>query len=159
MINCPKNQLDPRAKYVFRWEGAFFSLLGLALTILLIIGHYQWRLPLWLARIAASGTLLCSIYLIGFKPDLLLQRWLYEIKEDEIHLQRGILFHERTVIPMIRVQHVDTKQGPLLRAYKLTSVTFSTAAGSHEIPALSNEAAEQVRDQIAAFAKVPEDDL
>ena len=32
---------------------------------------------------------------------------------------------------MVRVQHVDTEQGPILRKYDLSSITISTAATSH----------------------------
>jgi len=52
---------------------------------------------------------------------------------------------KRTLIPMIRVQHVDSSQGPLLKKYRLASVTISTAATVHEIPALDEEEAEELR--------------
>src|SRR5699024_5610856 len=51
------------------------------------------------------------VYLI---PALRYRRWRYEIFEQEIYIQHGILIRTRTLIPMIRVQHVDTEQGPIL---------------------------------------------
>src|SRR5690625_7929018 len=96
------------------------------------------------------------IYLI---PKLRYRRWRYEIFEQEIYIQRGILIMRRTIIPMIRVQHVDTKQGPILKRYRLATVTISTAATVHEIPALSDKDASDLRDRISVLARVDEDDV
>lgn len=57
---------------------------------------------------------------------------------------------------MVKVQHVDTGQGPLLRRFRLANVTIHTAASMHQIPALETEKAEALRDQIAALARVKE---
>src|SRR5690625_1780876 len=96
------------------------------------------------------------IYLI---PKLRYRRWRYEIFEQEIYIQRGILIMKRTIIPMIRVQHVDTKQGPILKQYRLATVTISTAATVHEIPALTDKDASDLRDRISVLARVDEDDV
>lgn len=96
------------------------------------------------------------IYLI---PRLRYRRWRYEIFEQEIYIQRGILIMKRTIIPMIRVQHVDTKQGPILKRYRLATVTISTAATVHEIPALTDKDASDLRDRISVLARVDEDDV
>ncbi len=96
------------------------------------------------------------VYLI---PKLRYRRWRYEIFEQEIYIQRGILIMRRTIIPMIRVQHVDTKQGPILKRYHLATVTISTAATVHEIPALTEGDASDLRDRISVLARVDEDDV
>ncbi|HLS67353.1 MAG TPA: PH domain-containing protein, partial [Pseudogracilibacillus sp.] len=64
-----------------------------------------------------------------------------------------------TIIPMIRVQHVDTKQGPILKRYSLATVSISTAATVHEIPALNEAEASVIRDRISVLARVDEDDI
>src|SRR5690625_4133684 len=92
-------------------------------------------------------------------PKLLWRRWSYEIFDQEIYIQHGILIMSRTLVPMIRVQHVDTQQGPILKRFQLASVTISTAATTHEIPALSDEDASDLRDRISALARVDEDDV
>lgn len=96
------------------------------------------------------------VYLI---PKLRYRRWRYEIYEQEIYIQHGILIRTRTVIPMIRVQHVDTKQGPVLKMYKLATVSISTAATTHEIPALYEADASSLRDRISDLAMVDEEDV
>ena len=87
------------------------------------------------------------------------QRWHYEINEQEIDLLRGIIVKKRTLIPMNRIQHVDNRQGPIYKAFKLSSVSVSTAATTHEIPALDDETAEQVRHNISAFVTQAKEDV
>ena len=77
--------------------------------------------------------------------------WRYEIRSDEIDLQRGIWWIERTLVPLARIQHVDTKQGPLQRRFGLSTVVFYTAAGPNQIPELSTRDAAEVRDRIAVL--------
>ncbi|MFC3249905.1 PH domain-containing protein [Paenibacillus sepulcri] len=60
---------------------------------------------------------------------------------------------------MVRIQHIDAKQGPILKHYGLTTLTFSTAAGSHEIPALTESTAEQVHRQIATLARLIDEEI
>ncbi|QGS67852.1 PH domain-containing protein [Oceanobacillus sp. 143] len=79
------------------------------------------------------------------------------ILEDEVCLQYGILVITQMLIPMARVQNVSTKQGPLLRRYQLATVSISTAAGVHDIPALSLEQAKELRDKIIKLAGVQDD--
>lgn len=96
------------------------------------------------------------VYLI---PKLRYRRWRYEIFEQEIYIQRGILIMRRTLIPMIRVQHVDTEQGPILKRFSLATVSISTAATTHEIPALNEQDASELRDRISTLARVEETDV
>ena len=39
----------------------------------------------------------------------------YEVRDHEIEIQTGLLIVKRTIIPIIRVQHVDVMQGPLIK--------------------------------------------
>ncbi|ASK61258.1 hypothetical protein CFK37_03220 [Virgibacillus phasianinus] len=125
---------------------------GLVLSII-------FDFPLWYVAISI---LLCGILhyvFVNLLPKVRWKRWRYEIFEQEIYIQHGILIISRTLVPMIRVQHVDTKQGPILKKYQLASVTISTAATTHEIPALLEEDASSLRDRISALARVDEDDV
>jgi uncharacterized protein len=57
----------------------------------------------------------------------------------------------RTLVPLARIQHVDTRQGPLQRRFGLSTVVFYTAAGPNQIPELSTRVASEVRDSIAVL--------
>lgn len=118
-----------------------------------------FEFPLWytVIGILISGTF--HYLFVNLLPHKRWRRWRYEIFEKEIYIQHGILIVSRTLVPMIRVQHVDTKQGPILKKYQLASLTISTAATTHEIPALLEEDASSLRDRISALARVDEDDV
>lgn len=90
-------------------------------------------------------------------PLLRYRHWRYEVRDWEIDLLRGALVVTRTLVPMTRVQHVDTRQTVLSQAFGLRSVIVHTAAGSHEIPALRPGDATGIRDRIALLAREPDE--
>jgi uncharacterized protein len=89
-------------------------------------------------------------------PRIRLARFRYEVREDEIDLRRGVLVQTRTLVPMVRVQHVDTRRTVVSQGFGLAAVVFHTAAGSNEIPALLEADAAAIRDRIADLARTPE---
>jgi membrane protein YdbS with pleckstrin-like domain len=118
---------------------------------------FSW--PIWVL-IAAAGVAILHVYLYVYLfPLLRWKRWRYEVREQEIELQQGVFVVKRTLVPMIRVQHVDTRQGPLLKKYGLATVDVSTAATVHEIPALPMEEAEELRLFISRLARVADEDV
>lgn len=76
-----------------------------------------------------------------------------------LHIRKGWLFRKSTTIPFNRVQHVDTKQGPVLRHFNLTGVIVHTAVGEHEIEALETDEAERVVALIADLVAQSKEDL
>jgi membrane protein YdbS with pleckstrin-like domain len=106
---------------------------------------------LFVAVLPVLAVLLLGVAIVGVAPGLRWRRWRYEIRPDEIDLQRGILWIERTLVPLARIQHVDTRQGPLQRRFRLSTVVFYTAAGPNSIPELSTGVAAEVRDRIAVL--------
>jgi membrane protein YdbS with pleckstrin-like domain len=85
------------------------------------------------------------------------RRWRYEIGDLEVDLAYGLWTHTRARIPMARIQHVDTTQGPLERHFDIATVVLSTAAGAHTIPGLRRDNAAAVRDRVAALANTRDD--
>jgi len=98
-----------------------------------------------------------AVLLAGVLPTLLWRRWRYEIRPLEIDLQRGLVRVTRTLVPMARVQHVDTRRGPLQRRLGLSTVVFYTAAGPNEIPQLAQKTAAEVRDRIAELTRTADE--
>ena len=130
----------------------------------LVVGLYVARgvldgagvvaLPGWLPL---AATALAGVVVVGAGPVLTWRRWRYAIREDAIDLRHGSFIVRRTVVPMRRVQHVETSTGPLQTLFMLASVTFHTAAGPVEIPALDRGDADEVRRQVTALAQVLDD--
>ncbi len=83
--------------------------------------------------------------------------WRYEVRDEEIDLLRGVLAVRRTLIPITRVQHVDTRRTPLSDLFGLRTLTVHTAAGSNSIPALRPGDAAGIRDRIALLAREPDE--
>ena len=81
------------------------------------------------------------------------RRWRWEVREEEIDIDQGILLVRRTLIPMPRVQHVETTRNVLEQALRLATVKVHTAAGGHTIPLLDERDAARVRDRIAVLAR------
>lgn len=159
MREAPQNRIEKSAIKVWKITGLIYTIIFLCLTIgLTVLGIlYDW--PYWLAGISLGLTILLICLAIFLIPPLRWRRWRYQLYDQEIYIQHGILIVKRTLIPMVRVQHVDTKQGPILRKFKLASLEVSTAATMHEIPALKLSEAEALRDQISVLARVEQNDI
>jgi len=74
-----------------------------------------------------------------FIPKYRYEKYRYEIDKDKIILRYGIFNEKNIVIPMERVQFVDTKQGIILKKYKLINIKVHTAGGHYVIPYLESE--------------------
>lgn len=150
----PAERLDQRAKTLWRITGALGTLPLLAggafaSWILLRIAD----LPLLFGILPFLAALALFVALASVVPGLRWRRWRYEIRDDEVDLQRGILWITRTLVPLARIQHVDTQSGPLQRRFNLATVVFYTAAGANRIPELSAPVAAEARDRIAELTR------
>ena len=102
-----------------------------------------------------AGAVGIALGVVG--PEILWRRWRYEIRSEEIDLRHGLFTVRRTLVPIRRVQHVDTETGPLQGIFELSTVAFHTAAGSTKIPALHRAEAESVRRRVAELARTRDD--
>ncbi|WP_394236596.1 PH domain-containing protein [Niallia oryzisoli] len=159
MVLEPKNRISERALRVWRISGAVISAVFLLLAggVIGLTIFFDW--PIWISVTAIILFILSIYFFVILFPSLRWKRWRYEVREQEIELQHGLFVIKRTLVPMVRVQHVDTAQGPILRKYKLASVTVSTAATTHEIPALELSEAEEMRISISRLARVADEDV
>jgi len=81
--------------------------------------------------------------------------WRFEVQDDALFLHRGVLTRIRTVVPFVRVQHVDTQRNPLERMVGLSRVVVYTAGSRGAdvtIPGLRPERAEALREQLRTLA-------
>ncbi len=158
MRPVPQQHLDPRARTLWRLSGAIETATVAVVGAVVAFGVLRFGLlPRWVVGGVWAVVVLAAAAGIWPVPDLRWRRWRYEIGAAEVDLQSGWLTVTRTLIPMTRIQHVDTRRGPLQRRFGLASVVLYTAAGQNEIPALADEVAADARDRIAALARVAED--
>ena len=159
MDSGPINQISPKGLKVWRLYGMIHS--TIMIILLIGMGTLNWWLegPFWIYSIGAVFAICYTYLFVYLFPKLRWIRWRYEVREQEIELQYGIFIIKKTLVPMVRVQHVDTEQGPILRRHDLSSITISTAATSHTIPALVTSEADELRSRISTLARVAEDDV
>ena len=78
-------------------------------------------------------------------------RWGYRLGEDDLRVARGYAFHTDTLVPFVRVQHIDVGQGPVERMCGVAHLVVHTA-GTHNsivtLPGLTRATAEAMRDSI-----------
>lgn len=162
MKELPANQLNPKIKNVWRindaiWLTIAFLCCFVPFAIAAVVEPAGWMF-VTLAAIAVLYVVGLIVWLVVLPP-IRFVRWRYELSDDYLDIARGIVWRKRFIIPFIRVQNTDTRQGPILRAFGLSSVTVATAAGEHEIPGLGIETAEQLRDKAAELARLAQEDV
>ena len=114
-------------------------------------GVYIDRLPRW-APLAAGGVVLA----LGVTHAVLkYRRWSYEIREDALYLDRGVITQVRTTVPLVRIQHVDSRRGPVERGVGLASCVVYTAGSRGadvRIPGLTPDGASDLREELKRLA-------
>ena len=163
MREMPANQLNPRIKNVWRisdsiWIVITFLCCLLPFALIALIEPSET----WAGIVALIVTVVfvaLFVFVVIVLPPIRYARWRYELTEDYLDIARGIFWRKRFIIPFIRVQNTDTRQGPVLRAFGLASVTVATAAGEHEIPGLGMEEADVLRDRAAELARLAREDV
>lgn len=103
-----------------------------------------------------SGVLPVVIGLIGLSgitvaPDRIYRRLGYALDGRLLRTVRGWLFHVDTVVPFVRVQHIDVTRGPFDKLFGTATLVVHTA-GTHNsivtLPGLSPERAAEIREAI-----------
>jgi membrane protein YdbS with pleckstrin-like domain len=81
--------------------------------------------------------------------------WRYAEREDDLLVQRGLLFSRLSVVPYGRMQFIDVTAGPFERSFGLATVRMHTAAAASDarIPGLSGAEAARLRDRLAELGE------
>ncbi|WP_119294260.1 PH domain-containing protein [Streptomyces sp. YIM 130001] len=81
--------------------------------------------------------------------------WRYAERADDLLIQRGVLWHEQTVVPYGRMQLVEVESGPFQRKFGLASLQLHTAAAATDatIPGLEPAEAERLRDRLTELGE------
>jgi len=141
-------RLHPRVQVI--WVLRAVVLAGV-LAIPAVAGVYFEYLPRW-APVAVGG----SVLALGVGHVLVrYRRWSYEIREDALYLDRGVITQVRTTVPLVRIQHVDSRRGPVERGAGLASCVVYTAGSRGadvRIPGLTPDGASDLRETLKRLA-------
>jgi membrane protein YdbS with pleckstrin-like domain len=148
----PSRRLSDYALWVWRLEQ--LAIWGVLLVIgLFAAGPLDGVLALLVRVVPLAGLVVCTVAV----PQLRWRRWRWDVSPEAIDIRDGALTVRRTLVPMPRVQHVDTTSNLLEQQLGLATVEVHTAAGSHKIPLLSMYDAGVLRDRIADLARTADE--
>ncbi len=147
-IDAPIQPVEPGYRNVLRLGAALFW--GPLLIGSLVV---NW---LVLADTPVAGLAPLVVGLLAFgavilAPARIYRRLGYSVDGAMLRVVRGWLFHTDTIVPFIRVQHIDVKHGPLDKMFGTATLVVHTA-GTHNsivsLPGLSPAMAAMIRDDI-----------
>lgn len=127
------------------------ALLSVFVAAPFAVGVYLDFLPPW-APVAAGGV---ALALTVTHAVLRYRRWSYEIRDDALYLDRGVFTQVRTTVPLVRIQHVDSRRGPVERTVGLASCVVYTAGSRGadvRIPGLTRDGASDLREELKGLA-------
>ena len=135
-----KNALRARAA-VF-WIPVFIASLMLD-RMVLFPAPFAGMAPALVGAIALGGIILA--------PDRIYRRLGYALDSRLLRTVRGWLFHTDTIVPFVRVQHIDVMRGPFDKLFGTATLVVHTA-GTHNsivtLPGLSPDRAAEIREAI-----------
>lgn len=143
------NPVDPRYTHVLRVTTAM-NLIPIAIAAsvfdALLIRHLEGPYGL----ITALAWLIAILMIVTF-PARRMQRWGYRIGDGQLRVARGWMFRTDTIVPFVRVQHIDVGQGPVERWFGLSHLIVHTS-GTHNstvtLPGLPADLAAAMRETI-----------
>jgi len=163
-------QLHPRAFWLFFFQ--FLSVFGIIGIILIVsfmpaimgalllskgLTNFAWG---WLILAIILWIVFCYIW-----AKLSYRFWRYQIAEDAVRVEKGVIWKKYISIPYERIQNVDIYRGILARILGLSDLQIQTAGysggygrygrGDSEgrLPGLDVKVAEQLRDELIKRAK------
>lgn len=143
--------LSPRARLLFYLQA--FSRLLLFWVPVTIAGSAaaSFAVPITWAAAGGVGWLFLNFLAALWLPTLAYDRWAWSLRDEDLLIARGVLIRAITAIPVSRIQHVDTRQGPIEQWLGLARVQIHTASGvggDGVIPGLVLADAEALRDRL-----------
>jgi uncharacterized protein len=144
-------RLHPRAVVLFRVTTLARGAV-LAGAVLLIESVLRPPVPYLLPTLLVTGAALLNGVLM---PRLRYRAWGFDLREADLFLRYGVIVRTTSIVPHARVQHVDTRRGPLERWLGLAELvvyTAGTRGAIVSVPGLEVARAEALRDQLAALS-------
>ena len=158
----PAHQVSERAPAYWRTAEAISAVIWLAIAIgaavtAVLVPTGWWT---WLIWVVVVLLVLAQVPGLTFVPRVRFRIHRWEVSDIAVHVRHGWLTVVDEIVPLSRVQTVDSTQGPLMRHFGLRTVKVSTAssAGTVEIACLDDALAlEVVAKLVAITAATPED--
>lgn len=131
-----------RVRLLFLWLPLIVA--GLVLDNALL-GDVPW------SGLASVAPLVIATIAVIIAPQRIYRRLRYGLSDRLLQVVRGWLFHTDTIVPFVRVQHLDVTRGPLDKLFGTATLVVHTAGTRNSIvtvPGLAPERAAEIRDII-----------
>ncbi|MET9202294.1 PH domain-containing protein [Gordonia sp. NPDC003585] len=153
----PTNRVDPRAKTLWRIVPA---VVGIPLTIAGLVVAILVPEARWIAALGAVVVAVATVVAVTAIPEWRYRFHRWEIGDEAVYTQSGWFVRHRVIIPIARIQIVDTEAGPLEQLLRLSTLTVTTAssAGTIRIVGLDAEVAAQVAAELTRRTLAHRDD-
>lgn len=155
-------QLPARIKRVWRktivvTSGLLYLFVGLicAIVYLLDIWTSYWFVAIMSVVVLISISAIVRWALVSYRYTF----HRYEMTSEDLAFQKGYFFRSTTIVPINRIQHINTEQGPFLRKEHLIEMRIHTAATTHRIAGLDGDEAKLLRNQIIEMVKAAKEDV
>lgn len=154
IVGVPR-RLEGRVRYLWilgSTVGAIVAGVVVGFSAAVFLDEYVW----------AGAVVAALLFLLGIVRAVLLYRsWRYYVREESLFLRRGVLTRVQTVVPYVRVQHIDTRRSPLERALGLSSLVVYTAGSRGAdvtIPGLTPDRADTLQSRLERLAIASEEE-
>jgi len=142
------NALHPRIRIIWILRSAIGALLlGAAATGVALVLDEPLTIP--------AGLTVLFVVLGVIHAIFRYRNWRYVVGDDAIYLERGVLTEIRTEVPLVRIQHVDSRRSAFERLVGLASTVVYTAGSRGAdvtIPGLTPDAASDLRQRLKGLA-------
>ncbi|WP_025029023.1 PH domain-containing protein [Caldalkalibacillus mannanilyticus] len=162
MIKEPQQKISPEAVKMWRVVDliVYFTIVLFLLAILFFQKFYGWNdLISKIIYLSMILVFISSVIEIIFIPVYRQRTWRYEVDSKYIQLKHGgAIKKNHYIIPMTKVQYVNSSQGPISRKFGLSTIRIGTMASEHKIPAIPERESIELRERIAFLAGIQESD-
>ncbi|SFP64942.1 PH domain-containing protein [Salibacterium halotolerans] len=158
-LQQPERRLSKKAVRVWVITSIIEQFINVAVLGVLYYLDQRFSWPQWVNWILIGLVVLVvlsAVWSVFISPWLTYRVWRYDVNDEFLQLKRGAIREVHHIVPMTKIQSIATKQGPFLRKYGLLTLTIKTLNSEHEIPALPEDTAIDVRNLIARYAKIKE---
>ena len=147
-IGSPLLHVEPGYRNVLR---ARLAISWAVLTIpAFILGRVFLHETIWGAALPIAVATI-GVAVVIAAPRRIYRRLLYRLDPRLLQVVRGWLFHTDTIVPLVRVQHLDVVRGPFDKLFGTASLVVHTAGTLNSIvtlPGLAPDRATEIRDVI-----------
>lgn len=162
-LRVPAHRVDPRAIWLWVITGLVDVLVagGIVLAAVLLVPDDAPSALRTIVHVAPWLLLPLALVVVGVEPVWRYRVHRWEVTPSAVYTQEGWLTRTWRIVPIARIQTVDTTKGPLQQLLGLASITIRTAssAGATEVRQLNAATADAVAHDLALRANAVRDEV